>query len=46
MKMQISFLILRKIIDNMQILETKKEIITIIKELRTCFNKINQQFMK
>ena len=31
--------------DNMQILETKKQITTIIKESRTCFNKINQQFM-
>ena len=25
--------------------ENKKEITTIIKELRTCFDKINQQFM-
>ena len=29
----------------MQIFENKKEITTIIKELRTCFDKINQQFM-
>ena len=29
----------------MQIFENKKEIRTIIKELRTCFDKINQQFM-
>ena len=35
------FLILRKRIVNMQIFDITKEIITIIKELRTCFNKIN-----
>ena len=29
----------------MQIFEIKKEIITIIKESRTCFNNINQQLM-
>ena len=29
----------------MQIFENKKKITTIIKELRTCFDKINQQFM-
>ena len=29
----------------MQIFENKNEITTIIKELRTCFDKINQQFM-
>ena len=29
----------------MQIFENKKEITTIIKKLRTCFDKINQQFM-
>ena len=29
----------------MQIFENKKEITTIIKELRTCFDKINQQLM-
>ena len=29
----------------MQIFENKKEITTIIKELRTCFDKINQQFL-
>ena len=29
----------------MPIFENEKEITTIIKELRTCFDKINQQFM-
>ena len=29
----------------MAIFENEKEITTIIKELRTCFDKINQQFM-
>ena len=29
----------------MQIFENKKEITTVIKELRTCFDKINQQFV-
>ena len=32
-------------VPTMQIFENKKEITTIIKELRTCFDKINQQFM-
>ena len=35
------FLVLRKIIDYMQIFEIKKEIITIIKDSRSCFNQNN-----
>ena len=35
------FLFWRKRIVDMQIFENKKEITTIIKELRTCFDKIN-----
>ena len=36
-KMQIYFLVLRKRVDCMQIFEIKKEIITIIKDSRSCF---------
>ena len=35
------FLVLRKIIDYMQIFEIKKEIITIIKDSRSCFKQNN-----
>ena len=35
------FLVLRKRIDYMQIFEIKKEIITIIKDSRSCFNQNN-----
>ena len=38
------FLFWKKIV-NKQIFENKKDITTIIKELRTCFDKINQQLM-